>query len=69
MSLYLPKMKSETLFEVEVNTELNKQYITDNSMPFSADCVKTENDDISMTLTIAKVNHKKPVTSHEILRW
>ncbi|NLI99886.1 MAG: DNA polymerase III subunit gamma/tau, partial [Bacteroidales bacterium] len=68
MSLYLPKMKSETLFEVEVNTELNKQYITDNSNAILAHLrEKLKNDDISMTLTIAKVNAiKKPVTSHEI---
>lgn len=68
MSLYLPKMKSETLFEVEVNSELNKQYITDNSNAILAHLrEKLKNDDISMTLTIAKVNAiKKPVTSHEI---
>src|SRR5690554_4005446 len=68
MSLYLPKMKSETLFEVEVNSELNKQYITDNSNAILAHLrEKLKNDDISMTITIAKVNAiKKPVTSHEI---
>ena len=68
MSLYLPKMKSDTLFEVEVNSELNKQYLTDNSPSLLAYLrEKLKNDDITMTITIAKDNAiKKPVTPHEI---
>jgi len=32
MSLYPPRMLNDVVFEVEVNTELNKQYLTDNSL-------------------------------------
>ena len=68
MSLYLPKMKSDTLFEVEVNTELNKQYITDYSRSILAYLrERLKNDDITMNITIAEGNAiKRPVTSHEI---
>ena len=68
MSLYLPKMKSDTLFEVEVNTELNKQYITDYSRSILAYLrERLKNDDITMNITIAEGNAiKLPVTSHEI---
>ena len=68
MSLYLPKMKGNNVFEVEVNTELNKQYITDNSVSILAYLrEKLKNDDISMIITIAKGNAiKKAVTSREI---
>lgn len=68
MSLYLPRMLSDVLFEVEVNTELNKQYLTDNSLAilsFLRDTLR--NGDITMTIQIAKDNViKKPLTSHEI---
>lgn len=70
MTLYLPKMKGETLFEVEVNTELNKRYITDNSRSILSYLQEQlKNDDITMTITIAKGNAiKKPVTTHEIFK-
>lgn len=70
MMLYLPKMKGETLFEVEVNTELNKQYITDKSHSILSHLQEQlKNDDITMTIAIAKGNAiKKPVTSHEIFK-
>lgn len=68
MSLYLPRMLSDVLFEVEVNTELNKQYLTDNSLAilsFLRDTLR--NGDITMTIQIAEDNViKKPLTSHEI---
>ncbi|HHU25866.1 MAG TPA: DNA polymerase III subunit gamma/tau [Bacteroidales bacterium] len=55
MSLYLPTMKGDTLFEVAVNTELNKQYITDNSASILAFLrEQLKNDDVSMTITIAE---------------
>lgn len=68
MSLYLPKMLSSTLFEVEVNTELNKQYLTDHGntiLSFLRE--KLGNGDITMTIKIAEGNAiKKALTSHEI---
>jgi DNA polymerase-3 subunit gamma/tau len=68
MSLYLPRMVSDVLFEVEVNTELNKQYLTDNSLAILTSLRKTlKNWDITMTIRIAEGNAiKKPLTSHEI---
>lgn len=68
MSLYIPKMLSETVFEVEVNTELNKQYLTDHAnsiLSFLRE--KLDNGDITMTIRIAEGNAiKKALTSHEI---
>lgn len=68
MTLYRPRMLSNTLFEVEVNTELNKQYLTDHSttlLPFLRE--KLGNGDITMTIRIAEVNAiRKPLTSREI---
>jgi hypothetical protein len=68
MTLYLPKMLSNTLFEVEVNTELNKQYLNDNSQTILAFLrEKLQNGDISMTIKIAEGNAiKKALTSREI---
>ena len=68
MSLCLPKMKGDTLFDVGVNTELNKQYFADHSRPILTFLrEKLKNDDITMTLSIAKGNAiKRAVTSHEI---
>ena len=68
MSLCLPKMKGDTLFDVEVNTELNKQYFADHSRPILT-LLKGEteerryNDD---SLHRGRQRHKRPVTSHEI---
>lgn len=68
MSLYLPKMVSDVLFEVEVNSEINKQYLTDNSnsiLTFLRD--KLQNGDITMMIKIAEGNAiKKALTSREI---
>ena len=68
MTLYHPKMLSATLFEVEVNTELNKQYLTDHSLGILSFLrEKLGNGDITMTIRIAEVNAiKKPLTSREI---
>ncbi|NLY25439.1 MAG: DNA polymerase III subunit gamma/tau [Bacteroidales bacterium] len=68
MSLYLPKMVSDVLFEVEVNSEINKQYLTDNSyaiLTFLRE--KLKNGDITMIIKIAEGNAiKKALTSREI---
>lgn len=68
MNLYLPKMLSDTVFEVEVNTDINKQYLDDNSLSILSSLRQTlQNDDISMTIRIAKGNAvKKALTSREI---
>jgi DNA polymerase-3 subunit gamma/tau len=68
MALYQPKMLSPVLFEVEVNTELNKQYFTDRSaglLSFLRE--RLGNGDISMTIRIAEGNAvSKPLTFREI---
>lgn len=68
MSLYLPKMKSDSVFEVEVNTDLNKQYLTDNSLSILSFLrKKLQNGDVVMNIKIAEGNAiKKPLTSREI---
>ncbi|RNC66365.1 DNA polymerase III subunit gamma/tau [Proteiniphilum sp. X52] len=68
MTLYHPRMLSDTLFEVEVNTELNKQYLTDHSIALLSFLrEKLNNGDITMTIRISEVNAiKKPLTSREI---
>ena len=68
MNLYLPKMLSETVFEVEVNTEINKNYLEDNSLSILSFLrEKLKNDEITMTIRIAEGNtQKKPFTSREI---
>lgn len=68
MNLYHPKMLSDTVFEVEVNTELNKQYLTDNSLSILSFLrEKLQNGDVTMTIKIAEGNAiKKASTSREI---
>jgi DNA polymerase-3 subunit gamma/tau len=68
MTFYLPKMLGETLFEVEVNTEINKQYLTDNSLSILTFLrEKLQNDDITMTIKISETQMiTKPLTSREI---
>ncbi|MDD4158896.1 MAG: DNA polymerase III subunit gamma/tau, partial [Proteiniphilum sp.] len=55
-------------FEVEVNTDLNRQYLTDNSpsiLSFLRE--KLDNGEITMTIRIAEDNAiKKALTSREI---
>lgn len=68
MMMYKPKMVSDVVFEVEVNSELNKEYLNSNGeMILSFLREKVKNDDLSMTITISKDNViKKPLTSREI---
>lgn len=68
MSLYPPRMLNDVVFEVEVNTELNKQYLTDNSLSILSHLRETlQNGEITMTIRIAEDNViKKPLTSREI---
>lgn len=68
MTLYKPKMLSDTLFEVEVNTEMNKSYLQDNSLQILSFLrKKLRNDDVSMTIKISEGSViKKPSTSREI---
>lgn len=68
MSLYKPKLISDTLFEVKVNSELNKEYLNSNGeslLTFLRE--KVRNDNLTMTIKIAKGNViKKALTSREI---
>ena len=68
MSLYLPRLIGEELFEVEVNTELNSQYLNDNShsiLSFLRE--KLDNGEITMSIRIAEGNAiRKALTSREI---
>lgn len=68
MNLYKPRMLSDTVFEVEVNTDMNKQYLEGNSLSilnFLRE--RLHNDDITMSIRIAEGNAiKKPLTSREI---
>ena len=68
MMMYKPKMVSDVVFEVEVNSDLNKEYLNSNGdMILSFLREKVKNDDLSMTITISKDNViKKPLTSREI---
>ena len=68
MMLYKPRMLSNSVFEVEVNTEINKNYLEDNSgaiLTFLRE--KLQNDDVTMTIKISEaVAVKKPLTTREI---
>lgn len=68
MSLYKPKMVSDVVFEVKVNSELNKEFLTNNGesiLTFLREKVK--NDDLTMTINISEENViKKALTSREI---
>ena len=55
MTLYLPRLIGEELFEVEVNTELNSQYLNDYSysiLSFLRE--KLDNGEITMSIRIAE---------------
>lgn len=68
MEKYTPKMISDTVFEVEVNSEINKSYLDDNNgeiMTFLRKELK--NDDITMVIKISdKPAAVRPMTSREI---
>lgn len=68
MSLYHPRLISNVIFEVEVNTEINKEYLTNSSLSILSFLrSKVKNDDLTMTIKIAEGNAiKKPLTSREI---
>src|SRR5690606_8296631 len=54
MTLYRPKMISDVVFEVEVNTELNRQYLTDNSLSILSFLrEQLSNSEITMMIRIA----------------
>lgn len=70
MKIYLPKKISDNLFEVTVNTEINKQYLDDN-MQSILDWLKEklQNDLIEMKILISEtVVNKKAFTSKEIFQ-
>lgn len=68
MILYKPKMLDNTVFEVEVNTEINKNYLDDHSSAILSYLRQSlQNDDITMTIKISEsTTVKKPLTSREI---
>ncbi|KUL15575.1 MAG: hypothetical protein XE13_0802, partial [Proteiniphilum sp. 51_7] len=68
MTLYLPRLIGDELFEVEVNTELNRQYLTDNSHSIISHLrEKLNNGGITMSIRIAEGNAiRKALTSREI---
>ncbi|HTN68220.1 MAG TPA: DNA polymerase III subunit gamma/tau [Dysgonamonadaceae bacterium] len=68
MSLYLPKKVNDTIFEVTVNTEINKQYL-DNNIGAIMNWLKDElkNDFIEMNILISEtIVNQRPFTSREI---
>ena len=70
MSLYLPKKVSDTVFEITVNTDINKEYIESN-MRSILDWLqdKLQNDLIEMKIVISKtIVNKKAFTSQEIFQ-
>lgn len=68
MTLYKPKMLSNTVFEVEVNTEINKNFLDDNRSAILSHLRKNLlNDDITMEIKISdEITIKRPLTSREI---
>jgi DNA polymerase-3 subunit gamma/tau len=68
MMLYKPKLLGNTVFEVEVNTEINKNYLDDYGNVILAYLRESlQNDDITMTIKISEATVvKKPLTSREI---
>ena len=70
MSLYLPKKVNDVVFEVTVNTDINKEYL-DNNIRSILDWLqdKLKNDFIEMKIVISKVIvNNKPFTSQEIFQ-
>ncbi|HZJ80810.1 MAG TPA: DNA polymerase III subunit gamma/tau [Dysgonamonadaceae bacterium] len=70
MSLYLPKKVDDTLIEITVNTDINKEYI-ENNMRSILDWLqdKLQNDLIEMRIVISKtIVNKKAFTAQEIFQ-
>ena len=68
MSLYLPKKVNDVVFEVTVNTDMNKEYL-ENHLRSILDWLqdKLHNDFIEMKIIISEtIVNKRPFTSHEI---
>ena len=68
MMLYKPKMLGNTVFEVEVNTEINKNYLDDHSNAILSYLRESLlNYDITMNIKISEdITVKKPLTPREI---
>ena len=70
MSIYLPKKVNDTIFEVTVNTDINKEYL-DNNLRSILDWLqdKLQNDLIEMKIVISEVVvNQKSFTSQEIFK-
>jgi len=63
-----PRMLSESVFEVKVNTDINKQYLEENSLSILTFIrEKLQNDDITMTIIVSEENIiKRALTTREI---
>ncbi|MFY9173160.1 MAG: DNA polymerase III subunit gamma/tau [Petrimonas mucosa] len=68
MMLYKPRMLGDTVFEVEVNTEINKNFLDEYGNVILAHLRESlQNDDITMTVRVSEaIVVKKPLTSREI---
>ena len=68
MMLYKPRMLGDTVFEVEVGTEMNKNYLDDYGNVILAYLRENlQNDDVTMIVKISETTVvKKPLTSREI---
>lgn len=70
MSIYLPKKVNDSVFEITVNTDINKEYL-DNNMRSILDWLqdKLQNDLIEMKIVISEVVvNQKAFTSQEIFQ-
>ena len=70
MSIYLPKKVNDNVFEVTVNTDINKEYL-DNHMRSILDWLqnKLQNDHIEMKIVISEtIVNNKAFTSQEIFQ-
>ena len=70
MSIYLPKKTNDTVFEITVNTDINKEYL-DNNLRSILDYLqdKLQNDLIEMKIVISEVVvNQKAFTSQEIFK-
>lgn len=70
MAIYLPKKVNDSLFEITVNTDINKEYL-DNNMRSILDWLqdKLQNDHIEMKIVISEtVVNNKAFTSQEIFQ-
>lgn len=68
MNFYKPKMVSDSIFQIEVGSEINKNYLDENSSAILTFLQNTlQNDDISMTILITEANAtKKALTPRDL---